>query len=129
MTDTLHVAVAIIQDIKKRVLITKRAADALQGGLWEFPGGKLERDETAVDALIREIKEELDLTVQQAQYLIQFTHIYPSRKVTLWVYHVTQFKGIPRCCEAQQGLEWVHIHDLKNYSLLEASQNIIQYIS
>jgi 8-oxo-dGTP diphosphatase len=129
MTGTLHVAVAVIQDKKKRVLITKRASHTLQGGLWEFPGGKLELGETAVEALIREIKEELDLTVQHAEYLTQFTHVYPARKVTLWVYEVTKFTGIPRCCEAQQDLQWVRIQDLKKYTLLEASQKIISLIS
>jgi len=128
MTDILHVAVGVIQDKKKRVLITKRASHVPQGGLWEFPGGKLECGETAVEALIREIKEELGLTVQHAEYLTQFTYAYLARKVTLWVYQVTKFSGTPRCCEAQQDLQWVHTQDLKKYTLLEASQKIISLL-
>lgn len=129
MTNMLHVAVAVIRDQNECVLITKRASHTLQGGLWEFPGGKLEPGESAASALVREIKEELDLTILQFEYLSQLVHVYPTRTVALWAYQVTAFTGTPRCCEGQQDMRWVSIDDLKHYQLLEASQRLIPFCS
>ncbi len=128
MTETLHVAVAVITDSKQRVLITKRALHSPQGGLWEFPGGKLESGETASAALIREIQEELGLTITQHTFIEVITHKYPTRTVSLWVYHVSNYTGEARCCEAQQDLRWVSVCDLENHHLLEASQPLISLI-
>jgi len=58
------VAVGVVIDDKGRILVTRRAADAHQGGLWEFPGGKVESGEGVLEALARELKEELGLTVE-----------------------------------------------------------------
>ena len=60
MTDSIHVAVGVIINDKDEALITFRPKDKPQGGLWEFPGGKVERNETFEEALSREIKEELN---------------------------------------------------------------------
>lgn len=128
MTETLHVAVAVITDSKRRVLITKRALHSPQGSLWEFPGGKLESGETAVAALMREIQEEVGLTITQHTFIDVITHKYPTRTVLLWVYHVSSYTGEARCCEAQQDLRWVSVGDLDNHRLLEASQPLIALI-
>lgn len=128
MSDMLHVAVAVIRDKNGCVLITKRALHTFQGGLWEFPGGKLEPGETAADALVREIKEELGLTIQTFEHLSQLVHVYPTRTVTLWVYQVTDFTGTPHCREGQQDMRWVAIADLSHYPLLEGSQRLIPLI-
>jgi 8-oxo-dGTP diphosphatase len=121
----LHVAVALITNAAQHVLITKRAFSVEQGGMWEFPGGKLEPGETSKDALAREIKEELGLTIIDPIFISQVIHQYETRKVSLWVYHVPTYDGEPRCCEKQQDLRWVACTDLKSYALLEASFPLI----
>jgi 8-oxo-dGTP diphosphatase len=125
MTDCLHVAVAIITNQKQQVLITKRALRSPQGGLWEFPGGKLEPGEDALTALFREIKEEVALEVVQCRYLDNIVHTYPARTVSLWVYHVSHYTGNAHCREEQQDLQWVATNDLHKYPLLAASESVI----
>lgn len=128
MTESMHVAVAIITDSEQRVLITKRAEHSPQGGLWEFPGGKLEAGETAIEALVRELEEEVGLTQVEPRFLEMISHAYPSRTVFLWLYHVPRYAGDARCCEAQQDLRWVTVEELTHYPLLAASQPVIDLI-
>ena len=128
MTEVMHVAVGLITDDKQRVLITKRAVESPQGGLWEFPGGKLEQGEEASSALIRELYEEVGLTVLQYTFLDVITHTYPSRTVSLWVYHVSGYEGEAHRCEKQQDLRWVYLSELHHHRLLDASQKLIALI-
>ena len=72
------VAVGILIDDAGRVLVTRRAPDAHQGGLWEFPGGKIEADETISAALARELKEELGVLVEATEALICLLYTSPS---------------------------------------------------
>jgi len=67
MSDIVHVAVAVIVNENNEVCISLRDKDAHQGGLWEFPGGKVESDETIAHALIREIKEELNIEIRSEE--------------------------------------------------------------
>lgn len=125
MTECLDVAVALIMDKMRRVLITQRAPHSVGGGYWEFPGGKLEAKESASEALVRELQEEVGLHVLEHTFLERFDYAYPTRVVSLWVYHVSHFAGEARCCEAQQDLRWVTLCDLRHYRLLEASQLLL----
>jgi 8-oxo-dGTP diphosphatase len=125
----VKVAVAVLFDEKQRVLITRRSLDALHGGLWEFPGGKVEQDETPLTALIREVKEEVDLDVVTADFLCQIDHTYTSRSVTLLVYRVHAFHGKAVCREQQLDLRWVEVEQLKCYAFPEANQQIIAILS
>ncbi len=119
----VHVAVAVIQDATGHVLISKRPAHLHQGGLWEFPGGKLEPGESVAQALKREIHEELGLIVDAHSPLIHITHRYPDREVLLDVHRVTQFTGSPEGREGQL-LQWLSPDQLKNYPLLPADHPI-----
>ncbi|MEL0038069.1 MAG: NUDIX domain-containing protein, partial [Halieaceae bacterium] len=74
MSMVVHVAVGVLVDTEGRVLIARRAPTSHQGGLWEFPGGKVEAHETAIDALRRELTEELGVSVQSASPLMQVDH-------------------------------------------------------
>jgi 8-oxo-dGTP diphosphatase len=124
----MRVAVAIITDPQNRVLITQRALGSPHGGLWEFPGGKLEENETPSFALIREIKEEVGLDVIKFDYLGEINHRYSQEEISLLVYHVTQYDGEASCVESQMDLCWVDRESLSNYNFPAANINIIHLI-
>jgi 8-oxo-dGTP diphosphatase len=92
-------------DPQGRVLISKRHADTHQGGLWEFPGGKLEPGESPLAALQRELTEELGIVLLQAEPLIGISHDYPDRRIRLDVFRVLEYSGQPRGMEGQP-LAW-----------------------
>ncbi|NOX08962.1 MAG: Nudix family hydrolase [Gammaproteobacteria bacterium] len=125
--DCLRVAVAVIRDKRARVLIAKRPDNVDQGDLWEFPGGKLESGESSYQALLREIKEELDLEVVAAHPLIQIPYCYPDRKVLLDVWLVDEFQGVMHACEGQP-VQWVSQDLLAEYSFPQANRAIIHAI-
>ncbi len=106
MSDRIHVAVAVISDRGDNILVSQRPDDAHQGGLWEFPGGKLEPGETRLQALQRECHEELGIQVEQARPLIQITHDYPDRRILLDVWKVTAYSGVPQGREGQP-VRWI----------------------
>lgn len=105
-------------------MISLRHADLHQGGLWEFPGGKIEASETAEQALARELKEELNITVTAATPLITVNHQYPDRLVRLNVFLVEQFSGEAKSLEGQP-LKWVAPNELEHYAFPAANQPII----
>lgn len=107
----VHVAVAAIVNENNEVLIARRPDHVHQGGLWEFPGGKLEAGESTEQALRREIDEELGIHIDQAQPLIQIIHHYHDKSVLLDVCRVSGFTGTPRGREGQP-VRWQHIDDL-----------------
>ncbi len=124
----MNVAVAIISDPKQKILITQRPLHVPHPGMWEFPGGKLEANESADAALIREIKEEVDLDVIQYEFLTQIDHDYSDKLVSLWVYHVYDFRGKATCLESQQDLRWVNPNDLGQFTFPAANERILQLI-
>ncbi len=124
----IHVAVAVIQNAAGEVLISKRPAHLHQGGMWEFPGGKLEPGETLAQALKREIYEELGLEVKAHSPLICIIHHYPDRAVLLDVHRVTNFIGSPEGREGQL-LRWLLPGQLKNHPLLPADRPIVAAIN
>jgi 8-oxo-dGTP diphosphatase len=126
---SIEVAVAVIIDNDRRVLITRRAFEKSHGGFWEYPGGKLEQNEDVTTALVREIREEIGVEIIASQYLGSIDHSYSDKQVRLIVYLVTQFSGVPSCCESQLDLRWVHYEDLCHYNFPEANHPIIHLIS
>lgn len=86
------------------VLIAKRSSHQHLGGLWEFPGGKVEVGETPYEALCRELNEEVGITVEAADALTPVIHNYDDRSVELHAFHVTKFLGEPA---HREGLEMV----------------------
>lgn len=99
-----------------------------QGGLWEFPGGKLEPDENIQQALARELDEELGIQVQKSRPLIRVRHDYPDRSVLLDVWRVLEYQGEPSGREGQQ-LEWVELHKLNEKPMPEADLPIVKAIT
>ncbi len=103
--DEVRVAVGILFNARGEVLLTRRPEHVHQGGLWEFPGGKVEAAETIQAALRRELHEELGITVLSARPLIRIRHAYPDKRVLLDVWRVDRYLGEPRGLEAQP-LRW-----------------------
>lgn len=120
----VHVAVGVIRDGNGNILLTQRAKHVHQGGLWEFPGGKLEANETVTQALRRELQEEVGITVQTAKPLIKINHHYPDLRVLLDVWQVTDFSGVAEACEGQ-AMQWVEPRQLSNYPFPAANLPII----
>jgi 8-oxo-dGTP diphosphatase len=121
---TLQVAVGVVKNAQGQVLISLRHDDLHQGGLWEFPGGKIEANETAEQALIRELREEMAINVISATPLITIRHQYADVAVQLNVFLVQEFSGIARNCEGQ-AFQWVQTQELKKYAFPAANQSII----
>ena len=124
MSDLLHVAVAIITHQKNKVLISLRSNSVHQGGLWEFPGGKLETGESVLDALKREIKEELNITIDKASPFKKIQYQYSDKAVLLDIWRVELFSGEPEGAEGQQ-IKWQSISDLKENDFPAANRAII----
>lgn len=120
----VHVAVAVIYNRQGEVLIQQRAQDAHQGGLWEFPGGKLEARETVLQALEREIYEELGIRVQSSRPLIKISHDYGDRVVLLDVHRVHAWHGELQALE-NQPMQWVSPDRLENHAMPAADKPII----
>ncbi len=123
-SNRIHVAVGVITNNQKQVLISKRHEHLHQGGLWEFPGGKIEQGESSESALRRELVEELDIEIKKYRPLITIPHDYNDKQVCLDVFNVTAFTGRPKSCDRQE-LLWVDICDLKNFSFPAANKSII----
>lgn len=120
----IHVAAGAIRDADGRILITKRPDHAHQGGLWEFPGGKLEAGETAGHGLARELDEELGIRVTESRPLIRIHHDYGDRHVLLDVHRVDVFEGEPHGREGQP-LDWMHPDAMESRLFPAADRPII----
>ncbi len=127
MPSIIHVAVAVIVNDTGDVCISLRHENTHQGGLWEFPGGKIEKHETAQQALIREIKEELGLEVNDMRPLIKVVHDYNDRKVCLHVHRVLSYSGHAQGVEGQK-IEWVAVDQLSTYDFPQANLPIIKAV-
>lgn len=124
----MKVAVAVICH-EDKVLITRRAMQLSHGGFWEFPGGKLEEDESAISALIREVQEEVGLIVQEYHLLGEIKHDYTDKSVHLLVFAVTAFEGDARCNENQMDLRWISRNELQQFPFPEANKPIFEWLN
>ncbi|WP_295449078.1 Nudix family hydrolase [uncultured Thiodictyon sp.] len=102
----IHVMAGVLQDAEGRVLVTRRPEAAHQGGLWEFPGGKLEPGETPEQGLSRELAEELGIEIHTSRPLIRVHHDYGDRHILLDVRRVVAHAGTPHGREGQP-LDWL----------------------
>jgi len=121
----VHVAAGVITDAAGLVLIARRPAHVHQGGLWEFPGGKLEGNEDVKVALKRELHEEIGITVQHAHPLIRIHYAYPDKQVLLDVWKVTSFTGEAHGREGQP-IQWIQADELNQYDFPYANKPIIK---
>ena len=121
----VHVAVGVIRNSLGNILITRRPTHVHQGGLWEFPGGKLEPGESVTQALSRELYEEVGIQVEQARPLIKIRHDYGDRRVLLDVWDVRAYSGLETACEGQ-AMRWVTPQQLDELSFPAANFPIIR---
>ena len=112
---------------KDQFLIAQRPPNKPYSGYWEFPGGKIEADESSFQALLRELREELGVVVLSADFLFQHAHDYPDKTVLLDVWQVNAFHGEPHGKEGQV-LNWVSWSEMKTYQVLEGNQHIIKRV-
>ncbi|WP_049723585.1 8-oxo-dGTP diphosphatase MutT [Gilvimarinus polysaccharolyticus] len=120
----VHVAVGVLTDPSGKILIAKRPQATHQGGLWEFPGGKVEQGESVQQTLTRELYEELDVHCSEFLSVIQVSHDYGDKQVLLDVYRVVTFTGKPIGKEGQP-LCWVTVDELDHYDFPAANYPII----
>ncbi|GEM74214.1 8-oxo-dGTP diphosphatase MutT [Vibrio sagamiensis] len=124
----IHIVAAIIlnQD-KSQVFITKRPNDKHKGGFWEFPGGKVEKGENIQQAMIRELEEEIGITVTEQMLFEHLQYDYPDKSLKFDFMLVSQFDNQPYGREGQQG-QWVDINALINYDFPEANMPILERV-
>jgi 8-oxo-dGTP diphosphatase len=121
----LHVVAAALVNDDGEVLLARRHPDAHQGGLWEFPGGKIEPGESIVAALRRELHEEIGIDALTHRPLIRVRHAYPERTVLLDVHLVTAWRGEPHGRE-DQPLAWAAPDELQDYPMPPADDPIVR---
>lgn len=121
----IDVAVAILLNAQQQVLTSWRQPHQHQGGLWEFPGGKREPEESMFEALQREIQEELGVSVEKAEAFVRIDHDYGDKKVSLDVWLVSHFVGEPQGKEGQP-LKWQAINELDAKQFPAANTAIIE---
>lgn len=127
-TDSLaskQIGVAIIRDDRDLILIDRRLAKGLLGGFWEFPGGKIEGNETVQECIKREILEEIGIEIAVDSHLITIDHTYSHFRVNLQVYNCRYLSGQARAIECEE-IRWVTIEELDNYTFPAANQEIIR---
>lgn len=128
MRKRVHVAVGVVVDARGCILVAKRPLDAHQGGLWEFPGGKVELNETVQQALARELLEELGVEVLSAAPLLIIEHDYGDKSVLLDVWWVDVFGGVPVGREGQPW-QWVEVSALRDLEFPAANKAIVAAVT
>ena len=110
-----------------RFLACQRPAHKARGLLWEFVGGKVEPGETGREALIRECREELAVTLQVQDVFMDVTHEYPELKVHLTLYQATIREGTPQKLE-HHDLRWITVDEIDHYPFCPADEEILKRI-
>lgn len=120
----VHVAVGVIVNDSNEILIAKRGVNQHQGGLWEFPGGKVDLGESVQSALTRELREELAIEVLSSRALLEIRHDYHDKSVLLDVWLVSNFEGLAKGNEGQ-AIAWVPVENLRDYDFPAANEEIV----
>jgi mutator protein MutT len=132
-TPHYDVAAGIIYDSAGRMLIAQRPSDGLLGGLWEFPGGKVEQGETLPECLKRELREELAIEVEVGALYVKVKHAFTHFKITLHAFECRYQGAMPPHTEPQpigaQAFAWVTLDDIERYSFGKADREIIRALN
>ena len=107
-----------------RFMICQRPAHKARGLLWEFVGGKVEAGESKEAALIRECREELDITVSVRDIFTELTHVYPDLTVHLTLFNAEIAEGEPKLLE-HNDLKWITVSEIENYDFCPADEEIL----
>lgn len=120
-----HVAAGVISGAQRdRFLIARRPSGGLLGGLWEFPGGKQEDGETLPETLVRELKEELGITVEVGEFVVRVRHAFTHFRITLDAYHCRHIAGEPHALGVAD-FAWVTLEEMAGYAFGKADRQII----
>ena len=112
---------------KDRFMICKRPAHKARGLLWEFVGGKVETGETMAEALIRECREELDVTVSVGDVFTQVVHQYPDILIRLTLFNCRIAEGTPKLLE-HNDLRWIYPYEIPEFDFCPADKDILALI-
>ncbi|MGI8504299.1 MAG: 8-oxo-dGTP diphosphatase MutT [Hassallia sp.] len=118
------IGVAVIWNDQGQILIDRRRPSGAMGGLWEFPGGKIEKGETVKECIKREINEELRILIEVGKHLITIDHTYTHLRVTLTVHHCRHLTGVPQPLECDE-IRWVNLDELDRFAFPQANVQII----
>ncbi|MBD2780038.1 8-oxo-dGTP diphosphatase MutT [Xenorhabdus szentirmaii] len=124
----LHIAAGIIKNSQDEIFITQRHVDSHMGGFWEFPGGKLEQGETPEQALIRELREEVGITVTHWELMDTIQHNFPDRNITLYFFMVDKWEDEPFGKEGQP-FRWVPQSALIADEFPPANRSIVAFLT
>jgi A/G-specific adenine glycosylase len=119
-----NIGVAVIWNEQGQILIDRRRPEGLLGGLWEFPGGKVELGETVEECIKREIREELGIEIEVGLHLITIDHAYTHFRVTLSVHHCRYLSGVPQPIECDE-IRWVTLDEIDQFPFPKANTQII----
>lgn len=108
-----------------KFMIARRPAHKARGGLFEFVGGKTEPGETKEEALIRECREELDITVEPADVYMEVDHVYPDITIHLTLFNCTIKEGTPKLLEHSE-LLWIGVDEIDKYDFCPADEDILK---
>jgi len=128
LVQTTLVVAAVIRDAAGKILLTRRPAGAHMGGLWEFPGGKVEDGESPVAGLERELSEELGLSARVESPVTFAVHEEPGLRVLLLFYDVTIAGSAPRPLERQE-IAWVAPEELPSYPTPPADAELVELLT
>ncbi|MEC8677362.1 MAG: A/G-specific adenine glycosylase [Candidatus Margulisiibacteriota bacterium] len=120
------IVIGIIKNKTNNILITKRKKDQLLGGLWEFPGGKVNENETLENALIREIKEEVNLDIKSPQFLCKVNHAYSHFKITMHAYCCTLDSDNKIKLSSADEFRWINQNEFDDFAFPKANKVVIQ---
>jgi len=123
----ITVVAAVIRDQEDRVLLTQRPEGRHMGGLWEFPGGKIDDGEAPGEALVRELDEELGIGVEVQRPLTFAVHEEPGLRILLLFYGARIARGEPHGHEGQ-AVEWVAVKDLPLFPTPPADAELIRLL-
>ena len=110
---------------KNRFMICQRPAHKARGSLWEFVGGKVEPGESKEEALIRECREELGVTVKVGDVFMEVTHQYPDITVHLTLFSASIREGVPQKLE-HQDIRWITAEEIGKFSFCPADTEILE---
>lgn len=123
----INVVAAVIVNENGQILITQRNLKKVQGGLWEFPGGKIEPGESREEAIVREIKEELNVDIVIDKYISEREYSYPERTINLIALKCRIKEGILKLNEHEDA-KWIFIKDFEKYNFASADEFIIDIL-
>jgi len=123
----ITVTAAVIQKGKYYLLARRKAGNTPRSGQWEFPGGKLEPDESLQQCIKRELKEELCIDAEVGNKIIEKAHHYPDKSIKLIAFKIIHFEGEIHLSSHQE-YDWVRPQAMNKYNISEADRFIVEYL-